>query len=258
MTLRRPPPSCREGGTTERWGKGIRRSRTAHSNYRASKYRTERFRERFDQFRSSQRTDVTDITSQEFESWSQENEHTTRDITIIRAEEAAFQRRIQQATVPRIGTLATIRPHGVWRLMYCQVNCLGLSAKENTKALKIADLVREFDVDTVALCEVGIDWHFGHWRDLKDYFDHLLDRECKTTSACNESSPHVSRAQQGGTGTLLTSLLLEYGQQCEHDFWKLGRWSSWTLSHTPSHRTRLVVAYCPGKSKPKGPKTVYR
>ena len=170
----------------------------------------------------------------------------------------ALEKRIKHSIVPPIGHLSEQRPDGVWRIMYCQVNCLGLSPRDSSKAKTVAQLIHDYEVDAALFCEVGIDWHYGHRRpQLRDYFDALLDRECRTTTAFNEHSPHVSRAQQGGTGILLTHSVLEYGRLCEQDPRRLGRWTSWLLSHNPMHRVRLVVAYCPGKSKPKGPKTVY-
>jgi hypothetical protein len=181
------------------------------------------------------------------------------DRTIQHTEQVALERRIKLSTVPCLESLPSLRPPGVWRLMYCQVNCLGLLAKRNEKAQQIANLITAHDIDRVLLCEVGIDWHYGHHsHQLHDYFDSLLDCECKSTTSFNVHSPHISRAQQGGMGIVLTHSMIEYSRLCKHDFCRLGQWSSWVLSHTPQHRTRLVVAYCPGKSKPKGPKTVYQ
>ena len=206
----------------------------------------------------SHRKGLPNITVQEYTAWEAEVEESRLDQSILQAEQIALENRIKQSIVPQIGHLSAQRPDSVWRIMYCQVNCLGLSLRDNCKARGISQLIHDYEVDAVALCEVGIDWHYGHRRpQLKDYFDPLLDRECRTTTAFNERSPHVSRAQQGGTGILLTHSILEYGRHCEQDPRRLGRWTSWVLSHNPTHRVRLVIAYCPGKSKPKGPKTVY-
>ncbi len=52
--------------------------------------------------------------------------------------------------------------------------------------------------------------------------------------------------------------LLQYAQKSVHDFHNLGRWASWTLALNPLHRTQIVVAYCPGRTKKSGLKTVYQ
>ncbi len=258
MTLRKAPSFTGGCDVTHKRGRTADRGRRSHSHYRASMLRNKQFRDRFDKYRAS-RTHSIDATANEHADWTMEVEMSALDRTVLQMEQAALDHRIKLSTVPQIGTLSTLRPEGVWRLMYCQVNCLGLTANNNQKAQQIADLIQTYEIDSALLCEVGIDWLFGHRKSrLQDYFDPLMDRECRTITAFNEHSPHVSRAQQGGTAILLTHSLLEYSRQCDNDFRKLGRWSSCILSHNPTHRTRLVVAYCPGKSKPKGPKTVYR
>ena len=186
------------------------RGRDHHSGFRASILRNKQFRERFDNYRSRRRT-LSGITSTDHAVWTAEVKMTTLDRTILQAEEAALNRRLKLSTVPPIGSLPTTRPPGVWRLMYCQVNCLGLSASHNPKAQQIANLMASHDIDAAFLCEVGVDWLFGHrMSSIHDYFNPLLDWECKTTTSFNEHSPHVSSAQQGGTAILLTHSLIEY------------------------------------------------
>lgn len=163
-------------------------------------------------------------------------------------------------TVAPIGSLSDTKAEGVWRFMYCQVNCIGTNHARNPKASAIAELTQNYDVDGVLLCEVGIDWDYGRSSvQLKDYFDPHMERECRSTTAHNTHGPCVSRSQRGGTGILLTHTILEYARATTQDTRKLGRWTSWILSHNPLHRTRIVIAYCPGRhQQPKGPKTVYR
>jgi len=144
--------------------------------------------------------------------------------------------------------------------MYCQVNCIGTNHKYNPKAIAIAKLIQDYEIDGVTLCEVGVDWEYGLSSvQLKDFFDPHMERETRSTTAHNTNGPCKSRSQRGGTGILLTHTLLEYTRATNHDPRRLGRWSSWVLSHNPLHRTRIVVAYCPGRhQQPKGPKTVFR
>ncbi len=190
--------------TTTKKGRPCRRGRDYHSGFRASMLRNKLFRERFDNYRSRRNTQ-SDITTTEHADWAAEIEMSTLDRTILQAEETALNTRVQLSIVPHIGSIPSIRPPGVWRLMYCQVNCLGLIATNNHKAQQIANLINSHDIDATLFCEVGVDWHFGHLKSsIHDYFNPLLDRECRTTTSFNEHSPHVSRAQQGGTAILLT------------------------------------------------------
>ena len=181
------------------------------------------------------------------------------DRELLNAEEDALRERITHMTVDRIGSLSESKVGGVWRLMYCQVNCIGTNHSNNAKSRAISKLIEDFEVDGVALCEVGIDWDYGLSSvQLKDYFDPLMEREVRSTTAHNAHGPCISRSQRGGIGLLLTHSILEYARTHEQDPRKLGRWTSWVLSYNPLHRTRLVVAYCPGKNQqPKGPKTVF-
>ena len=120
--------------TIHKKGRICRRGRGTHSKVRASMLRNKNFRERFENYRS-RRNPLSDITASEHADWAAEVEMSTLDRSILQAEEAALNSRIKLSTVPRIGSLPTIRPPGVWRLMYCQVNCLGLSATNNQKYL---------------------------------------------------------------------------------------------------------------------------
>ena len=257
------PPLPHERGsspTTSVAPMARQRKRGKHSRQRAAYCRL--LRPDFDRFQSQKqrRHGSADISSQEFASWSYESETAGFDRTILIAEDLALSAREAHSVIPRIGTLPECKPDGVWRLMYCQPNCIGSSHAQNLKSAAIAKLIMDHDVDGVALCEVGIDWDYGLSPvQLKDYLDPFMEREIKSTTSHNTHGPCISRAQRGGTGILLTHTMVEYARATEVDNRKLGRWSSWVISHNPSHRTCIVVAYCPGKNhQPKGPKTVYR
>ena len=164
----------------------------------------------------------------------------------------------RKAEVPRIGNLASLRPDGVWRWMYCQVNSFSEGATRDAKLSKIAHLIEQYEVDGVVFCEAGINWSVGpSSRDLKSFFDPFMEREIRATGSHNIHSPQISPLQQGGTAMLLTQSLLSYAHNNTADMRCLGRWSSWSFHRNPLHRTRVVVAYSPGHFR-KGPKTVYQ
>ena len=165
---------------------------------------------------------------------------------------------MKKSIVPRIGNLASVRPDGVWRWMYCQINSFSAGATREMKIKKVLALIDKYEVDGVVFCESGINWSVGPAsRDLKSYFDPFMERECRAVSAHNIHGPRVSPFQQGGVSILLTHTLLQYARWNTSDFRNLGRWTSWTMAHNPEHRTRIVVAYNPGHFRA-GVKTVYQ
>ena len=160
---------------------------------------------------------------------------------------------------PQYGSLAEVKPQGVWRVMYVQANGLAEPGRRRHKLEAMMDLARRFDVDGIVLCEVGINWK-AHRRchRLDSWVSNFSEREVRASSSFNHSCPSDSLSQQGGTLVVLLHSLIQYAHKTAHDFRNLGCWASWMLCMNPLHRTRLVVAYCPGHVRRKGLKTVYQ
>ena len=160
--------------------------------------------------------------------------------------------------VPRIGTLRSSRPEGTWRFMYCQMNGLATASRRWEKIEQLSHLVQEFDVNGVVMCETGVNWDtYPRGNPFKGWLDNNFEREIYTNTAHNKHGPTISHGQQGGTAMILTNEILQYARNRDNDPTGLGRWCSWCLYMTPSHRTRIIVAYCPGKKgKRVGLKTV--
>ena len=168
------------------------------------------------------------------------------------------QTQMSKSSVSKVGNLASVRPDGVWRWMYCQINSFSAGATRDMKIRKVISLIDKYKVDGVVFCESGINWSVGpSSRDLKSFIDPYMERECRTVSAHNVHGPRVLPFQQGGVSILLAHSLLQYAHRHTSDYRNLGRWTSWTMSHNPDHRTRVVVAYNPGHFR-SGPKTVYQ
>ena len=150
--------------------------------------------------------------------------------------------------VPRFGGLRETKPPGVLRFMYIQANGLAEPLRRRHKLEKMMQLAREFEVDGVAICEVGVNWKsHGHRHRLGDWVNKMSNREVRASLSFNVEGPRISLGQQGGTAIVLLHGLLQYAHKATNDFLRsLGRWASWTLAINPIHRTRLVVAYCPG------------
>ncbi len=168
-------------------------------------------------------------------------------------------RMAEKAIVPRFGSLDGQKQQGRWRFLYVQANGLADPLRRRQKLGKMMKLAQDYDVDGIAICEVGVNWK-GHSRRhrLGDWVNPLSPREIRASSSFNTSGPTSSLAQQGGTALIMLHGLLQYTQSTANDFRNLGRWASWILSSNPAHRTRVVVAYCPGKAKKSGLKTVYQ
>lgn len=232
--------------------------RGVQSHRRAAHHR--RHRANFDAYRAQKNNNAFHLTGSldEFADWSFDMESAGLDPSILHAEDKARDERAAKLTVPRIGSLPKDKTDGTWRLMYCQTNKLSGADSRARKIPRMVGLINDFDVDVVMMCETGVNWGVGPAsHTMKSWFDHLMDREIKCTTAHNVHGPKISRSQRGGTGILLTHSLLEYAYDTTPDHRGLGRWTLWALQHTPDHRTRVIVAYCPGRSKPDGVKTVY-
>ena len=189
--------------------------------------------------------------------WSFERSLQGLDCEVVSGSMDHLRHQRKKAEVPRIGSLATLRPDDVWRWMYCQVNFFSVGATRDAKLWKVAQLMGQYEVDSVVFCEAGINWSVGPSScDLKSLFDPHMEREIRTMASHNTHGPKVSPLQQGGTAMLVTTSLLQHAQSNTADMQRLGRWSSWSFYRNPLHRTRVVVAYSPGHFCP-SPKTVY-
>ena len=231
------------------------RNRGPHSSARATSHR--KYREKFDQYRRAHSSPTG--SRHELEAWDASMESAGLDTTIINLEENALITRESKSVVPRIGNMAAERPDGVWRIAYCQLNNISGSDVRRCKLTELSKLAEDFDIDGIALCEVGVNWSHGRGHSLKSWSTPYFSQEIKCTTAHNTHTPRASLGQPGGTGIILSHSLFEYACDTEPDPRGLGRWTSWKLAHVPEHTTRLVVAYCPctGTNR-SGLKTVYR
>ena len=82
------------------------------------------------------------------------------------------------------------------------------------------------------------------------FFDAEIELRLVTGHNKTENPPTLH--QQGGTGILGVSEILEYWRNPGTDWRGLGFWEIVWLEGSPEHRTRLVSAYCLGKGKSKG------
>jgi hypothetical protein len=267
-------------------GRGRRGARSKESSRRATAFRLEHatnrvFRtwdteqggseqaaERFKQYRNSQPLSLVNTTrlhddtlTSELRTWTSQIHARNRHQALQQEEHAFRTNHDRRERVPRLGSMPQTCPDGVIRFMYCQLNGIADKARREEKLNQLIDLSRTLDVDVAALCEIGINWSQTPRRtsfSLAHMLNSKLDREVRAVTSHNKHGPHRTRGQYGGTGIILFNSTIQYAHGTAHDHRQLGRWASWVLSHSPLHQTRVVVAYCPGRSRREGLKTVYQ
>jgi len=248
-------PSLPPGGDVH--AIALSRYRARHSANRASAHRN--VRARFNRFRESVKGST--VSAQEYAGWNSNAALADLDSTILSVEEQALRTRSEKMIVPRIGSLASSKLEGIWRIAYCQLNNMSGTDIRQRKILDLARITNDFDVDGIAMCELGVNWSAGRGHSLKSWCSPFFPNTICCATAHNKHTPRTSLSQPGGTGLILTGPLLEYARSTEVDSRELGRWTSCKLSHTDDHITRLVVAYCPCKASGNasgGLKTVHR
>ena len=80
----------------------------------------------------------------------------------------------------------------------------------------------------------------------------------KFRTAHNNKDPSGSSYQPGGIGIIITGRMTQSVKQGEQDNWKLGRYCSYVLWATASHKCRLVVVYNICNRKSEGLQTQYK
>ena len=161
--------------------------------------------------------------------------------------------------VPRIGRLPEDKPHGVFRFMSCQFNSLSTPSVRARKVALVQRLVNEFEINAVCGSELGVNFsNVDASNSLASWFERDSPYPVQSVTSHNIHSPGQSRHLQGGTGIVLFHELIQYAKKKCPDFRRLGRYCSWVLQISPTHRFRLVVAYSTGTQRPQGPGRIYQ
>jgi len=161
--------------------------------------------------------------------------------------------------VKEYGNMARERPDGVWRIMGGQLNSASTAEVRDRKITEISKIVDDWDVHACAFQEMGVNWSMlPSSARLASWFKH--ERPCKAFTSWNDwPEERISKHQQGGCGIVVFKDMMQYTRgQGKGDFRRLGRWASWLFYATPDHRFRIVSAYNPGTSKPKGHGRIYQ
>lgn len=182
--------------------------------------------------------------------WSKGVDFASLDPRIMAIEAAALVKQYNRTHVKELGNLTPSRPDGVLRWMYVQVNSASSEDVRVRKTAEIKDLVEQYDVQGVALVELGFNWSsVPASANLSSWFKEWRDCISATSHNRHESIPGV-RHQQGGCGLLAFGSLRQYVRKRCPDFRHLGRWCSWLVYDNPAHKTRFVAGYNVGRPKP--------
>ena len=179
--------------------------------------------DKFTQFHTVLRSGPVDAHDDDLRShlfdWNSRQEVSIAHAAHFQESQAATRTQQQKSSVPQIGSLPSPCPSGVWRWMYCQVNGLAEPSRRRQKLSDMLDISRKFEVDGIALCEVGVNWGIRSRRQrLGDWFSRLSEREVRASSSFNVEGPNLRLGQQGGTALVLNHGLLQYARQTTHDF----------------------------------------
>jgi hypothetical protein len=141
--------------------------------------------------------------------------------------------------------------------MGAQLNSMSSADRRDKKVTDIKRILNDWDVQGGCFQEVGINWSaLNYNRNMTSWF-RLENSETRTHTAHNIHE-NIELSQQGGVAQFLCKDLITFARETESDFRGLGRWSSWLLYASPSHKTRLVTAYNLGKRKSNYLGTVYQ
>ena len=172
-------------------------------------------------------------------------------------EEEQVKKRLTKYSGPGLGKLQVEKPEGYHRFMSVQLNGIATRLVREVKVEQLTRLINRYDSDLLTFTEHGLNMgQFPPSQTFASFFQ--TEIELRSTTGHNSFENPESRHQQGGTGIMAVGELLEYYTPSNHDFRKLGRWTSALIAGSPQHRTRVVTAYCVGKQKTAGFGRVYQ
>jgi len=202
------------------------------------------------------------VTEEEISSWVEELSKANRSVACADPDLAAMEteqveKRSERYMATSLGNLSTDKPEGFNRFMMTQLNGIASLMTRRTKIEQSTILINNYDVDVQAFSEPGMNW--GQLKSSETYasfFD--AEIELRSVAGHNKHENPPTDHQQGGTGIMGVGEMLEYWRTPSTDWRGLGRWTSVCLEGSPIHRSRIVSAYCPGKSRAKGWGRIYQ
>ena len=163
--------------------------------------------------------------------------------------EEAYRQTVATTKVLRHGDLKLeAKSDDVLRFFSHNINSMTYWKKGNYKAERLKYLFKQYDIDSIGLQEVCINW--SALKPSETLAALLRDPSVPLRSVSSHNtlqSKNCGRTQRGGTATILRDRLASYVKTdgTGQDPTGLGRWSWYLLEGSPGHRTRVVTAYAP-------------
>ena len=200
----------------------------------------------------------TQDISDEAEDWTRELDNYDLDARIVDMEAAQIVKRYNRQHVPELGGMKEEKQAGVFRLMGGQLNSASTKEVRDIKIAQIETIWDKYDVDLSCFQEICQNWSaFPPSYRLSSWFKATRLVKAHTSHNTNPGE-NVGKYQPGGCGMVAMGSIQQYIRKSCSDFRHLGRWDSWLIYATPTHRTRVVTAYNVGRGSPKGVATVYQ
>ena len=179
------------------------------------------------------------------------------DPDLLALEEEQITKRLEKYKSPSLGNLSSEKPEGFKRIMAVQLNGTATKFRREVKVDQCTQLINRYDVDVMTYTEHGLNMaRFKPSETFCSFFDSEI--ELRSVTGHNSFENPISQHQQGGTGVLATNEILPYFRSGGTDFRNLGRWTSIVLEGGSHFRTRIVNAYCLGKSRSKRTGRLYQ
>ncbi len=171
-----------------------------------------------------------------------------------------MKKKIQCYAVEQLGEVPTEQEDGTMRIMVYQMGGCASPKRREIKIAAMERLIQKYDINLCLFMELNFNWSkVNSSTNLASWFTNK-ERETKCVTAHNikENDELLGKHQLGGTGMLCRHKYLQYARKPTIDPRGLGRLCSWPFFCNPMHVTRIVIAYCPCRSKTKGLKIVYQ
>jgi len=202
------------------------------------------------------------VSARDISRWVEEHDEAERNLrraepAMAALEEEQITKRLEKYRTSALGDLSMDKPEGHQRFMSLQLNGTATKLIREVKVEQCTRLINKYDIDMISFAEHGLNMgRFPPSQTFNSFFQ--AETELRSVTGHNSTENPETQHQQGGTGIMGVGELLEYYKKPANDFRKLGRWTSVIIEGSPQHRTRVVSAYCVGKTKPEGHGRVYQ
>lgn len=160
-----------------------------------------------------------------------------------------YCQKVSTTKVPIHGTLKVQDKHeDAIRFFSTNINSMNMWSNNNYKADRLKHVVHHYQVDSVGLQEVCVNWSkykSSHTLASLLRHGHQPLRSVASYNKLEGKNKAMGRTQRGGTATIIGDQLSSYVKDSGVDHTGLGRWSWYLLEGSADHRTRVITAYAP-------------